>query len=111
MSFSQKDWDKVYKEFKEEEDELMVSKNKEYAGEDKLSNFRRVAHMLDTDEKTVCLFWLMKHIDSIRTAIQSGNYRWLWEDESGKEQLKQRIVDARNYLMLLAFCLEEERDA
>ena len=29
-------------------------------------------------------------------------------DENGNEGLKQRIADARNYLLLLAACIEEE---
>ena len=39
--------------------------------------------------------------------VRTGKYRWCWETEEG-EGLKQRIADARNYLQLLAACLEEE---
>lgn len=38
---------------------------------------------------------------------ETGKYDWDWETDGG-EGLKQRIVDARNYLLLLAACLEVE---
>jgi hypothetical protein len=47
----------------------------------------------------------MKHVQSIALAVRTGKYAWAWETEGG-EGLKQRIADARNYLLLLAACLE-----
>ncbi len=51
----------------------------------------------------------MKHIQSIVLSIKTGSYcdKWYWNDD-GNEGLKQRISDARNYLILLAACIEEE---
>jgi len=52
----------------------------------------------------------LKHIQSISHAVRT-EYNWCWQTEQGHEGLKQRIADARNYLLLLAACLEAEMEA
>ena len=49
---------------------------------------------------------ILEHMQSITLAVRDGKYSWTWETEGG-EGFKQRIADARNYLLLLAACLEE----
>jgi len=41
----------------------------------------------------------------------SGKYTWAMVIEGNREGLKQRIVDAVNYLHLMAACLEKEEAA
>ena len=109
--YSKESWDRLVKEFEEKEAKLLHNKNREYAGgrgkEDFLRNFREVAVFEGREPAQVGLTWLLKHVHGICKAIESGNYEWCWENESG-EQLKQRISDARNYLLLIAACLEDE---
>ena len=84
-------------------------KRDEYSpDEDRLQNFREVAEFSGRQMSEVALIWLLKHIQSISLAVQSKKYAWTWETNRGGEGLKQRIADARNYLLLLAACLEEE---
>jgi|LSQX01.1.fsa_nt_gb hypothetical protein len=101
-------FERIVKEFKEKEDELLRWKAGEYAsGADRLKNFREVARLTGRKMSEVALMYLLKHIQSISQQVSTGVYRWEWET-GGKEGLKQRIADAANYLHLLAACLEEE---
>ena len=95
-------------EFLTREARILVWKRSEYSSnEDRLQNFREVAALTGLRLSEVALIWLLKHIQSITLAVRSERYSWTWETEDG-EGLKQRIADARNYLLLLAACLDEE---
>ena len=95
-------------EFADHEAHILARKRGEYtSGEDRLQNFREIANFLGQKPEEVALSYLMKHIQSIALAVRTGKYAWAWETEGG-EGLKQRIADARNYLLLLAACLDEE---
>lgn len=95
-------------EFLTQEARILDWKKSEYSpDEDRLLNFRQVAELLGQRPSEVALSYLLKHIQSIALAVRSGSYVWDWEGEGG-EGLKQRIADARNYLLLLAACLDEE---
>lgn len=95
-------------EFLTHEARILDWKRGEYApNDDRLQNFREVAAFFGQRPAEVALTYLMKHIQSIALAVRTGNYAWAWTKEGG-EGLKQRFADARNYLLLLAACLEEE---
>lgn len=95
-------------EFLSHEAKIMDFKRGEYSpNSDRLQNFREVAAFLGLRPSEVALTYLLKHIQSIALAVRSGKYTWAWNTEGG-EGLKQRFADARNYLLLLAACLEEE---
>lgn len=103
-------FEEICEEFTKREAQLLAWKRNEYAsGEDRLQNFRQVAEWTGQRSAEVALSYLLKHIQSISLAVCSGKYRWCWETVEG-EGLKQRIADARNYLLLLAACLEEESE-
>ena len=88
----------------------MDQKRDEYSSDnDRLQNFREVAEFLGQRPAEVSLAYLLKHIQSITLAVRTGEYAWKWKTDHG-EGLKQRIADARNYLLLLAACLEEETE-
>ena len=100
-------FNRLCEEFKDHEDETMDFKRTEYAaGEDRLENFRSIGELTGMPMEQVALLYLLKHIQSIVVSVKSDQYRWCWEDGDG-EGLKQRIADARNYLLLLAGCLDE----
>jgi len=95
-------------EFLTHEAKILDYKRGEYSSDnDRLQNFREVAEFLGQRPSEVALAYLLKHIQSIALAVRTGKYSWSWHTDHG-EGLKQRIVDARNYLILLAACLEEE---
>lgn len=95
-------------EFLVREARILDWKAGEYtAGQDRLLNFKQVAEFLNQRPAEVALAYLLKHVQSITLAVRTGHYAWAWETEGG-EGLKQRIADARNYLLLLAACLDEE---
>lgn len=101
-------FEQLVKEFQEQEAKILSHKGNEYSDqENRLLNFREVAEFLGRSPAEVALAYLMKHVQSIALAVKTGKYAWAWETEGG-EGLKQRIADARNYLLLLAACLEEE---
>jgi hypothetical protein len=108
--FTPERFEQLVKEFQEQEGKILSHKGNEYSDkEDRLLNFREVAEFLGRTPAEVALAYLLKHIQSIALAVRTGKYAWAWETEGG-EGLKQRIADARNYL-LLAACLEEENDS
>ena len=99
-------------EFERAEYEVMGFKEGEYTGPtSRLRNFERVADMLGLKASQVALAYLLKHIDSISYQVMSGKYTWAMVIEGNREGLKQRIVDAVNYLHLMAACLEKEEAA
>jgi hypothetical protein len=101
-------FESLQKEFVAHEARILNWKRGEYSSnEDRLQNFREVAAFMGLRPAEVALTYLMKHIQSITLAVRYGKYSWTWTTEGG-EGLKQRIADARNYLLLLAACLEEE---
>ena len=116
MTCSPKKFGQLYNEFMQHEEALLSWKAGEYStDEDRLQNFREIAAFIG--DKPVCitpsfvaLLYLLKHVQSIKNAVISGNVKWAWEAKGG-EGTKQRIADARNYLLLLAACLDEESEA
>lgn len=104
-----KQFEVLCKEFVKKEQELMNWKCDEYTkGGDRIINFKQVADFTNTTAKDVALMYLLKHIQSTAIAIKNNDYNWVWETPEG-EGLKQRIADARNYLLLLAACIEDEK--
>lgn len=98
-------------EFLEKEAQILYAKQDQYSsGNDALQNFREVAAFMGLKPSEVVLAYLMKHVQSISLAVRTRQYAWDWNTKEG-EGLKQRIVDARNYLLFLAASLEEEVEA
>lgn len=98
----------ICEEFISKEQEILNWKRKEYSSQDdRIENFRTVGRFLNQKPSVIALIYLLKHIQSIAVAVITGVFVWAWEKEGG-EALKQRIADARNYLLLLAACLDEE---
>ena len=97
-------------EFIVKEQAIMSVKGGDYATEDRLWNFNVIAPLQGCKPSEVCVGYLLKHIVTISRLVGEGSGAWAWE-ENGHEGLKQRLADARNYLLLLAACLEEERHA
>lgn len=99
------------KEFLEKEQKLMNWKADEYTddNDDRIKNFKMVADFLRIKPSQVALTYLLKHIQSITLAVDGKPFEWAWETKEG-EGLKQRIADARNYLLLLAACIDAEVD-
>ena len=111
MIYLPEQFEVLCEEFADHEVHLLAWKRNEYAsGEDRLQNFREVAGFLGQKPAEVALVYLLKHVQSIALSVRTGKYAWKWETEGG-EGLKQRIADARNYLLLLAACLEAEMEA
>jgi len=95
-------------EFMVQEARILDWKRNEYSpGADALQNFREIADFLGQRPSEVALAYLLKHIQSISLAVKTGQYTWDWQTD-GSEGLKQRIADARNYLLLLAACFEDQ---
>lgn len=98
----------LVKEFEEEEAKILLHKRAEYSDqEDRLQNFHQQAIIQGVEPADIALTYLLKHILSITKAVGSGNQPWVWTTDQGHEGLKQRFADARNYLLLLAACIDE----
>ena len=106
--YSPESFKSLVEEFLNVESQLLNWKAGEYtAGKDRLQNFRQVAQWLNKRPAEVALYYMLKHIQSITLAVQSGKLVWEWQTDAG-EGMKQRLADARNYLLLLAACMDEE---
>ncbi len=103
----------LYEEFMQREEVLLNWKAGEYAtGQDRLQNFHEIASFIGTRPVAVtpsfiALVYMLKHVQSIKNAVIDNKVKWAWETPEG-EGTKQRIADIRNYMALLAACLDEE---
>ena len=69
-------------EFLMHEARILDWKQSKYTfGGDRLQNFREVANFLDQSPTEVALTYLLKHVQSIALAVQTGRYTWAWETE------------------------------
>lgn len=75
--------------------QVMNTKGVDYAAgsEDRLYNFRQAAADLDTSMEVVLYTYLWKHLSAIRRHCRGEDLR--------SESLRDRIVDAINYLLIL----------
>lgn len=84
---------------------VLQSKGTDYSGDtDCLSNFKRLAAELGLSKYQVWLVYFTKHLDSIRNAIRANPDT----PRVASEPLTGRILDARNYLLLLDCMLLED---
>ena len=98
-------------EIEEKEKAIFNFKQGEYTTrKDTLQNFKQVATMEERSPAEVAFSYLLKHIQSIGLMVRKKDRRWFWEDENGEGD-KQRIVDARNYLLFVFACIEEDERA
>ena len=110
MIYAPERFNELCEEFISKSQEVLAWKRGEYAaGVDRLENFRTVGDFLGKKPSVIALIYLLKHIQSIAVAVITGVFVWAWTKDGG-EALKQRIVDAINYLLLLAACLDEESE-
>ena len=108
MPYTPKQFNELVQEFLENEEHTLGWKRGEYSSDtDRLQNFREVALFEGRTMPEVVMSWLLKHIQSINMVARGGEVKWYWHDGEGREGLKQRIADARIYLLLLAACIDE----
>ena len=100
-----KDFIRWAKSVQEEENRIMLTKGEEYtvSDVDKFKNFKSIADRMKSSPEEVALVYLLKHMDSIRNYVLHG-------EESSDEPIIGRIMDARNYLLLLGGMIEEDMD-
>ena len=98
-------------EFLTHEARIPVWKRGEYSPNvDILQTFRKKAELSGFPAEAILAYNSLRLVRRIVRAVETGKYAWAWETEDG-EGLKQCIADARNYLLFLAACLEEEMEA
>lgn len=86
-----------------DERNLLLTKGKEYAGDDDaLANFKDSLG-IGLDPKQKLWVYLSKHMSSIASYIKNGK-------EFSNEPIEGRIADARNYLGLLYMLIQEEKN-
>ena len=98
------DFIKWAKSVQKEENEIMLGKGKEYtvSDEDKFKNFKSIAERMNTSSEQGAMIYLLKHMDSIRNYTLHGI-------EASDESIEGRIMDARNYLLLLGGIIKENK--
>lgn len=97
---------KLAKRLMDDEWQIQETKGKEYRHDDDvLANFKRLGQMLDVHPAVVCMIYMFKHIDSLISFIKGG-----MNEEGLSEPIEGRIMDTRNYEMLLNAIFVEERE-
>ena len=87
-----------------EAQKIAYDKGKAYSDEDTLSNFKRNAERWNLTKYQVWGVYFGKHIDCIQNAIKNTPEKPIDKTEG----LKNRIIDAINYLCILHCLLEED---
>ncbi len=101
----------LLEKFVSNEDAMLTFKRDEYTkgDTDVLLNFKQTGDFLGCDSTEVCVMYLMKHVQSITLAVSCDkNLKLEWGISENKEGLAQRFMDARNYLLLLAACIQDQ---
>lgn len=98
----QEQFEKVFEEQFERIREILLLKQKEYATEDKLHNFRISAQLQNITMEQALAGMLSKHTVSIYDMIASG-------DRYGVDKWDEKINDHIVYLLLLRAIIEEKR--
>jgi hypothetical protein len=76
--------------------ELLISKGDDYAGsEDRLSNFKSAALLVDTTPSQQCLSLIATKVSRLSTLLRDGN-------GPKNEPIKDSCLDLANYAFLLA---------
>lgn len=96
------DFEKFRAKLMEEEDYITKTKGKDYtkSSEDCLANFKEGEQLGLTPLQTAGMF-AKKHIDAIYNYIKTNG-------KSESEPIRERIKDARNYLVFILALIEEE---
>ena len=98
---------KLVEEFNRAEADLLGVKRDEYASDKEvLMNFDQVSAFEGRRPEELCMTLILKHVQSIQLAVSTGKWNWLWINGKGREGMKQRIADVRNYLILLAAIMD-----
>ena len=98
------DFIKWAKEIQIKENEIMLLKGQEYtvSDEDKFKNFKSIGERTNVSAMKFAMIYFLKHVDSIRNYEQHGI-------EASDEEIEGRIMDARNYLLLMGGIIHEEK--
>ena len=98
----QEQFEQIIEEQIEKIRKVLLVKQKEYATEDRLHNFRVVSNLRDCTMEQALAGMLSKHTVSIYDMIESGR-------EFTSEQWDEKINDHIIYLLLLKAITEEDR--
>lgn len=89
------DLKKLHEDIINKETDILLTKGKEYCiTEDRLKFFKDYANKLNITPEKVCAIFMLKHFNSIISYVNSGK-------NLSDENIESRILDARNYLLLL----------
>ena len=92
----------IVSEQQERSAEVLISKAREYATDDRLHNFRVAAELSEVSLRQALAGMMAKHTVSIYDMCKSS-------DEHSIASWNEKITDHINYLLLLRAVVEEER--
>lgn len=91
-----------FAQFSERMKYTLISKGNDYAGADRLSNFKATADITSTPPAGVCLTMIGIKVARLGVLINSGA-------EPAKESVRDSVLDLANYAALLDMILSENR--
>lgn len=83
--------------------DILLSKNAAYSTDDKLHNFRVGGNILGGTTAQACWGYLTKHLVALRDKVDRNNF-------SDLEDLKEKCIDAINYIVFL-WCIGNEEES
>ena len=87
------------KDFQQKQLEILLSKGDDYSGDDRLSNFKKVAQMVNVSPEQVALTLIGVKVARLGELL-SGK-------EPKNESIKDSVVDLANYTVLLDMIRED----
>lgn len=81
---------------------ILEKKGDDYAGADRLSNFKKVGAMVNTSPETSCL-------DKIATKIARLGTLFASEKPPANESIEDSIIDLANYALLLSMIVADSK--
>ena len=93
-----KQFEQIVAKLDDDCDSILLDREKEYAGKDRLESFKQIEFLTGVPAPMVCLVAQAKHIIAIFKAVREGRY----------DNLRKYTVDIINYQRLLTAILEEE---
>lgn len=100
---TKQDFLKFREQLQKEEEEIIKGKGEDYtkSSEDQLANFKEGSIFGLTPLQTAGIF-TKKHVDAIYNYIKT-------DGKSESEPIRERIKDARNYLLFILALIEDEK--
>lgn len=94
---------RIFNEYIDKMREIMFKKGNDYAGEDRLINFKRTGYITGGDASTACLLQIANKVARLTALLEQGK-------RPENESMEDTVIDLANYTLLFGMTLKERGD-